>query len=65
MIWERESGLDSVSMDVMMFASDRSYKPTDSDYESAKAQVAVEPKDRLPTAWGSLKLSILNGPFAK
>ena len=56
MIWERESGVDSVSMDVMIFASSKDYAPTDEDYESAVPILAVEPRFKLPLTWGQVKL---------
>ncbi len=56
MIWERESGLDPVSMDVMMFASSKDYTPSDEDYESATFVLGIEPRFKLPLTWGQVKL---------
>lgn len=57
MIWERESALDSTSMDVMMFADDSTYTPSDEDYESAVPIAGVEPQGKLPLTWGQIKLA--------
>lgn len=53
MIWERESGFDSVYIDVMMFANDKAYMPKDQDYELSS--LAVEPAGKLPLKWGQIK----------
>jgi hypothetical protein len=57
MVWERESGSDSVYMDVFMFANDKGYMPTDQDYEAAVPYASVNPGDKLPIAWGQIKLA--------
>jgi len=54
MVWERESGFDSVYMDVMMFADDKGYMPKDEDYEAA-VPFAVEQRGKLALTWGQLK----------
>ena len=56
MVWERESGFDSVYMDVFVFANDIAYRPSDKDYESATPLAAVEPGGKLPLTWGKMKL---------
>jgi hypothetical protein len=55
MVWERESGFDSIYMDVMMFASDVAYMPSDQDYEAAVPFAAVEPGEKIPLTWGQIK----------
>jgi len=57
MVWERESGFDSVYMDVFMFANNKGYMPTDQDYEAAVPYAAVEPDGKLPMTWGHIKLT--------
>ena len=56
MVWERESGFDSVYMDVFMFANDIGYRPKDEDYQTAEPYTAVEPGGKLPILWGQIKL---------
>ncbi len=56
MVWDRESGFDSIYMDVFMFANDIAYRPSDGDYESATPSAAVEPAGKLPLTWGKMKL---------
>jgi len=56
MVWERESGFDSIYMDVFVFASDIAYRPSDADYESATPSAAVDPGGKLPLTWGKMKL---------
>ena|GEM_PF-657205 len=55
MVWERESGFDSVYMDVFMCANDKGYMPKDQDYEAAVPFAAVEPGAKLPLTWGQIK----------
>jgi len=56
MIWWRQSN-STDQWDVFMWANKSSYRPTDDDYRNAKAGrvLAVQPRDRLASAWAALK----------
>lgn len=56
MIWTRQSDLED-QYDVFVWSSDLEYQPTDDDYKNAKLLMglAVDPQNRLTTAWGRIK----------
>ncbi|HIB88049.1 TPA: hypothetical protein EYO57_12770 [Candidatus Poribacteria bacterium] len=57
MIWTRGSNLTD-QYDVFVWSSDLDYQPTDDDYQKEKLKkgLAVDPRDRLTTTWGELRI---------